>query len=307
VLESVELASRLTIRGSVGTTNWILYADALDPYKWGVLTNVLVTSSPYVVVDWEASPQRRFYQAASGPEAPVMPADPKRWAWIPPGTFTMGSPASEVDRQSNEGPQTQVTITRGFWMERYEVTKGEYQAVMGGSGGETNRPVVTVIWYDATNYCGKLTASERAAGRLPPGYVYRLPTEAEWEYACRAGTTTRFSYGDDPGYAQLGDYAWYVSNSGNTTHAVGLKQPNPWGLYDVEGNVWEWCLDWYGTYPGGTVIDPKGPDTGSQRVFRGGCWYSGGNLCRPALRYACPPGNQYIGVGLRVILAPGQP
>jgi formylglycine-generating enzyme required for sulfatase activity len=313
VLESVRLASSLTIRGSVGTTNCILYADALDPQNWRVLTNVVVTSSPYVVVDWEASPQRRFYQAASGPEAPVMHPDTNRWAWIPPGAFTMGSPGSEEDRYDDEGPQTQVTITRGFWLGRYEVTQGEYGAVMAGNpsyfGGDTNRPVEQVSWYDATNYCATLTERERAAGRLPAGYVYRLPTEAEWEYACRAGTATRFSYGDDPGYAQLGNYAWYWNNSDRTTHAVGLKFPNPWGLYDTHGNVWEWCLDWYGTYPGGSVIDPKGPDTGSFRVFRGSCWGDGGRDLRSAERsdnYAEPFGRNPK-IGFRAVLAPGQP
>jgi formylglycine-generating enzyme required for sulfatase activity len=196
-------------------------------------------------------------------------------------------------------------------MGRYEVTQGEYQAVMGSNpssvGGDTNRPVETVTWYDATNYCGKLTAAERAAGRLPAGYVYRLPTEAEWEYACRAGTTTRFSYGDDPGYSQLGNYAWYGSKSGGTTHTVGLKQPNFWGLYDMAGNVWEWCLDWYGTYPGGSVSDPKGPGSGSIRGIRGGGWHFDGQFCRSAKRDAKTPAYQDSFVGFRAVLAPGQP
>ena len=110
----------------------------------------------------------------------------------------------------------------------------------------------TVSWYDATNYCGELTERERAAGRIATNSVYRLPTEAEWEYACRAGTSTRFSYGDDPGYTNLTNYAWYGDNSGGTTHPVGQKLPNPWGLYDMHGNVWEWCQDWWSdTYPGG--------------------------------------------------------
>ncbi len=114
---------------------------------------------------------------------------------------------------------------------------------------DLQRPVEEVSWNDATNYCAKLTARERAGGRLPAGYIYGLPMEAEWEYACRAGTTTRFSYGDDPNYTQLGNYAWYWENSGGKTHAVGQKLPNPWGLYDMYGSVWECCLDWYGPYP----------------------------------------------------------
>jgi formylglycine-generating enzyme required for sulfatase activity len=241
-----------------------------------------------------------------------MQPDTIRWAWIPPGTFTMGSPASEQHRYDNEGPQTQVTITRGFWMGRYEVTQGEYQAVMGSNpssfSGEPKRPVEQVSWSDATNYCTKLTERERAAKTLPAGYVYRLPTEAEWEYACRAGTTTRFGYGDDPGYAQLGNYAWYGSNSEDTTHAVGLKQPNDWGLHDMRGNVWEWCLDWYGAYPGGSVTDPKGPGSGSHRVIRGGSCRHDGGYCRSACRGSYAPGyRDYYFLGFRAVLAAGQP
>jgi eukaryotic-like serine/threonine-protein kinase len=170
--------------------------------------------------------------------------------WIPPGTFLIGSPEDEVDRSENEGPQTQVTLTQGFWMGKHEVTQGEYLAVVGsnpsyfnGVQGETdygtdlNRPVESVSWDDAVAYCAALTARERAAGRAPMSYAYRLPTEAEWEYACRAGTTTRFSYGDDPGYTHLRDYAWYEGNSERQTHPVGQKLPNPWGLYDMHGNV----------------------------------------------------------------------
>jgi formylglycine-generating enzyme required for sulfatase activity len=310
VLKSVRLASAITIEGSVGSTNWILYADVLDQYTWRVLTNVVVTSSPYVVMDWEATPQKRFYQAASGPEGPevpVIPVNTNRWAWIAPGTFTMGSPASEQDRDSDEGPQTQVTITRGFWLGRYEVTQAEYQAVIGANPsyftGDASRPVEQVSWNDATNYCGKLTEQERAAGRLPAGWAYRLPTEAEWEYACRAGTTTRFSWGDDPGYSQLGNYAWYGANSGSQTHPVGQKQPNPWGLYDMPGNVWEWCWDWYrGSLPGGAVSDPRGPTSGSFRVFRGGCWGDYAQFCRSAFRYSDEPGDRSYYLGFRAAL-----
>jgi formylglycine-generating enzyme required for sulfatase activity len=233
------------------------------------------------------------------------------FVWIPPGTFTMGSPASEQDRDGDEGPQTVVTLTHGFFMGQHEVTQGEYQAVMGSNPsyftGDATRPVDQASWNDATDYCAKLTAAERAAGRLPAGWAYRLPTEGEWEYACRAGTTTRLSYGDDPGYSQLNNYAWWGSNSGSTTHAVGLKQPNPWGLYDMAGNVWEWCSDWYGSYPGGSVTDPRGATSGSYRVFRGGSWVFDGLRCRSAFRDSSTPDFRFIDIGFRAVLAPGQP
>ncbi len=229
---------------------------------------------------------------------------------IKPGTFTMSSPGTEVDRYSNnEGPQTVVTLTKAFWMGKYEVTQAEYLALMGSNPseilGDLKRPVEHVYWNDAMNYCTKLTSQERAAGRLPAGYVYRLPTEAEWEYACRAGTTTRFSFGDDPNYTQLGNYAWFSSNSGGTTHPVGMKLPNPWGLYDMHGNVWEWCLDWIGVYPGGSMTDPRGPNTGSSRADRGGGWADDGRYCRSACRGGFLPDVATYLVGFRPVLAPG--
>jgi formylglycine-generating enzyme required for sulfatase activity len=151
--------------------------------------------------------------------------DPKlasRLVWIPPGMFTMGSPPLEKRREADEGPQTRVTLTRGFWMGRYLVTQGDYQSVMGYNPshftGDWNRPVERVSWFDATNYCGKLTEQHKTARRILMNYAYRLPTEAEWEYACRAGTTTRFSYGDDPTYEHLTYYAWYSGNSGGLPH-----------------------------------------------------------------------------------------
>jgi formylglycine-generating enzyme required for sulfatase activity len=231
----------------------------------------------------------------------------EHWVWINPGAFTMGSPTDEADRKANEGPQTQVTLSQGFWMSKYETTQAEYRLVMGTDPsygkGDAKLPVETVSWDDATDYCDKLTARERDAGRLPAGYEYRLPTEAEWEYGCRAGTTTRFSHGDDSGYTQLGDYAWYYANSGNTTHPVGVKKPNAWGLYDMHGNVWEWCGDFYSEYPGGSTTDPRGPNTGTNRVFRGGGWGANGGACRAAFRVSSWPGNRGNGIGFRPVLA----
>jgi YD repeat-containing protein len=233
--------------------------------------------------------------------------DPENLTWIPPGTFTMGSPVTEKDRDASEGPQTQVTISKGFWMSKYEVTQGNYQAVMGSNPsyftGDLQRPVEMVTWLEATNYCGVLTARERAAGRLPAG-SYRLPTEAEWEYSCRAGATTRFYYGDDPNYTDLGLYAWY---SGGQTHPVGLKRPNQWDLYDMSGNVWEWCSDWHGAYPGGSVNDPTGSLSGSYRVFRGGGWNYGSSYCRSSFRGYVLPDGRHSDIGFRPVLADAGP
>jgi formylglycine-generating enzyme required for sulfatase activity len=236
----------------------------------------------------------------------------------------MGSPKNEVDRDEWEGPQTAVTISRGFYMGKYEVTQAEYLAVMGnnpsyfngiGSGAgpsadygiDLRRPVESVSWNDATNYCGVLTQREQAAGRIPANSVYRLPTEAEWEYACRAWTSTRFSYGDDPGYTNLTNYAWYDANSGGRTHPVGQKLPNPWGLYDMHGNVWEWCQDWFGLYPGGIALDPQGPTEPWNRVIRNGSWRNPATYIRSANRDNAGPESTINDVGFRVVLAPGQP
>jgi formylglycine-generating enzyme required for sulfatase activity len=192
-------------------------------------------------------------------------------------------------------------------MSRYEIMQREYLAVLGGNpsycSGDLDRPVESVSWSEAKDYCAGLTAQERRAGRLPAGYVYRLPTEAEWEYACRAGTTNRFSHGDDPDYSGLAQYAWYGRLGGNTTHPVGEKRPNAWGLYDMHGNVGEWCLDWDGAYRGGSVTDPA-PSAGSGPVARGGGWQYPGRSCRSAFRDGFYPGFKSDYLGFRPVLAP---
>ena len=231
----------------------------------------------------------------------------KTMSWIRPGNYTMGSPRNENGRQSHEGPQTKVTISKGFWMGKYEVTQEEFKSLMGTNPsqfkGELNLPVDTVTWNEAMSYCERYTLKNKREGLLPDGYEYRLPTSAEWEYACRAGTTTRFNFGNDE--SQLGEYAWYVSNSNNRTHPVGQKNPNRWGLYDMHGNLWEWCLDWYYTYPGGSVIDPRGPNTGEGRVMnRGGGWAYDAKVNRSAHYDGNGPGNRYFHQGFRIVLAP---
>jgi formylglycine-generating enzyme required for sulfatase activity len=168
--------------------------------------------------------------------------------------------------------------------------------------------VETVNWHDATNYCGAFTQREREAGRIATNSVYRLPTEAEWEYACRGWTSTRFSHGDDPGYTNLTHYAWYDEKNGGMTHPVGQKLPNPWGLHDMHGNVWEWCQDWWSdSLPGGIAVDPQGPGTGSLRLIRGGNWIDYARNCRSAFRDNFDPDFRGNFIGFRVLLAPGQP
>lgn len=226
----------------------------------------------------------------------------------------MGSPRSETDRESDE-EQVSVTLSRGFWLGQTEVTQGLWESVMGTTPwvehGDTdsyragaNYPVVYVNWEDATEFCRKLTARERAAGRLPSGWAYQLPTEAQWEYACRAGTTTPYN-GDGTGV--LGDYAWYAVNAWDIgeryAHLVGQKKANRWGLYDMHGNVWEWCQDWYGgKLPGGR--DPLASAGGSLRVCRGGGWYSTARYCRSANRDGSGPSRRDNDLGFRCALSP---
>jgi formylglycine-generating enzyme required for sulfatase activity len=345
----IQVYAGLTITGSVGTVYSIDYVTDLaqtnTPSAWRCLEYLQLSASPYLWADKSApATVKRFYRA-------VAMQAPTNMVFIPPGTFMMGSPTNEVGRSETEGPRTAVIISRGFWMGKHEVTQGEYMAVMGNNpswfsgvrgpgedyGIDLARPVeslsgwwpTTDAWEYATNYCGTQTQRERAAGRIAANAVYRLPTEAEWEHACRAGTSTQFSYGDDPGYwdrenfqevgyTNLARYAWYSGNSGGQTHPVGQKLPNPWGLYDMHGNVREWCQDrcesfWSMALPGGIALDPQGPDSGSAHVARGGCWGSRTFLttassCRSAARTASPGWDGGpIEVGFRVVLAPGQP
>ena len=302
---------QLIVSGEAGNACQIQWTDKLSATnRWFHFGHCTLSNSPSLLSDLtSSSTNSRYYRAVGTPHTNLV--------WISPGTFTMGSPPDEADRGETEGPQTVVTISRGFWMGKFEVTQGEYEAVMGSNPSyfqppnataDTNRPAESVSWDDAVAYCAALTQRERAAGRITTNAVYRLPTEAEWEYACRAWTSTRFSYGDDLGYTNLTNYAWYSDNSGGTTHPVGQKLPNPWGLYDLHGNVWEWCQDWFDTYPGGIALDPQGPATGSTRVVRGGNWlYWNGRArdCRSAYRDYSGYGSGLI--GFRVVLAPGQP
>ena len=292
-----------TVRGrkylvysTIDLRRWDLFSDLIDG------TGDLVTGE---IDPFDATEAFFLVEAVDVLPLPYM-------VWIKPGTFTMGSPLDEKDRDLDEDPLTRVILTGGFWMGKYEVTQREYEKVMGNNPswfrGDPSRPVEQVSWDDAVAYCTRLTQTEFVAGRLPLGYHYRLPTEAEFEYACRAGTTTRFSFGDDLDYSQLGDYAWYSANSGATSHPVGQKKPNLFGLYDIYGNVWEWCLDLYqDRYRGDTVTDPAGPATGITRVFRGGGSDIAAKYCRSAFRNNVLPSRRDNFIGFRVVLATASP
>ena len=281
---------------------------------------------------------------------------------IPAGSFVMGSPKDEADRREDEVPR-EVTITRPFYMGVYEVTQKQYYDIMlpdfdhdswkyfrgpihagaafhyryrdsrswaGPWTGKTMKlqhPMECVTWNKAREFCRKVTQRERKAGRLPKGYVYRLPTEAEWEYACRAGSKGPYNVKGDGDKAEYLKSAKYLGSFANVaagrTMPVGQKKPNAWGLYDMHGNVYEWSLDWYGPYPRGKVKNPTGPAKGSKRVARGGSfngpaphsppghaasgdsYKDAGAFLRSASRYMFNPDvNFYAILGFRVVLAP---
>jgi formylglycine-generating enzyme required for sulfatase activity len=214
---------------------------------------------------------------------------------IPAGKFIMGSPKTEKDRGENE-VQHEVTISKPFYMGIYAVTQKQYEQIMVKTPSfikGAQNPVETVSWDDAVEFCKAL--SQKTGKRVT------LPTEAQWEYACRAGSTTRFSYGDDNEYANLGDYAWYL---GNITHPVGQKKPNAWGLYDMHGNVEQWCSDWYAEdyYANSTKTDPTGAASGTYRVMRGGCCFRLPQYCRSAFRNECAPVYRHYSIGFRVVV-----
>ncbi|MFH1885413.1 MAG: formylglycine-generating enzyme family protein [Pseudomonadota bacterium] len=226
-----------------------------------------------------------------------------KFVWCPPGTYMMGSPSSEPGRYDNE-TQHQVTLTRGFHMQTTEVTQGQWNKVMGSNPSHfedcgADCPVEKVSWDDAQEFIKKLNRME--------GKTYRLPTEAQWEYAARAGSVTAFANGGiiemecghDPSLSVIG---WYCGNASAKTHPVAQKQVNAWGLYDMYGNVYEWCLDWYDGYPSGSVTDPTGPSSGSYRVFRGGCWNNYARICRSANRIRYDPGDRNYNLGFRLSL-----
>ncbi|NLB55858.1 MAG: formylglycine-generating enzyme family protein [Lentisphaerae bacterium] len=225
--------------------------------------------------------------------------------WVEPGSFDIGKidPDFVVEK-----PLHLINITRGYWMGRTEITQDQWVSVMGYnpsffSGDKL--PVEKVSWFECTKFCKKLTQRERRAGRLPEGYVYRLPTEAEWEFAAIGGVKSKgylYAGSDD-----IDEVAWYNGNSGNKTQPVGQRQPNELGLYDMSGNVYEWCHDWLEDYVYTEKTDPKGPDTGNERIVRGGSWSRDPDYCRATYRdesFKWSPKRSHFAFGFRVVLAP---
>ncbi len=219
----------------------------------------------------------------------------------------MGSPTTEASRQSDLEDEHNVSLTKGFYLGKYEVTQAQYEAVMTGVTGDRNatpsnwhgnpdRPVEMVSWDDAQVFLTRL--NEQQAGNLPAGWSYVLPTESQWEYACRAGTSTAYSWGNTISSSN----ANYNPSGYSQTRDVGQYAANPWGFFDMHGNVWEWTADWYqAAYPtGNPVVDPTGPASGSIRVYRGGSWYKDGPFLRSAKRHYLTPGSRYHSIGFRV-------
>ena len=355
VITDTALAPRFTIQSDLGVTNQIQYSADLSQTNWVVLTNLLVTQSPYWFVDVDAPPApRRFYRVlALGTNSPVPPG----MALIPAGSFTMGNCMDSSEGWSEELPLHAVYVS-AFCMEKHEVTKSLWDMVYqwaitngysfdhAGSGKAANHPVQTIDWYDCVKWCNARSEQE---GRTPAYYTsaaqttvyrsgqtnvetncvnwssgYRLPTEAEWEKAARGGLSGhRFPWGDTISesqanyYGNTGSYSYDLGPNGyNATFAIGGEPytspvgyfgANGYGLYDMAGNVLEWCWDWYGEYSSGSQTDPRGPASGSLRVLRGGSWSDGAVNSRAAGRSRDEPTYSYRTFGFRSVLPPGQP
>lgn len=284
----VDIVPKITVDGPLGASTLVEYAPTLEG-PWVAWTNVTIGRNGTVVVDLAARTTALFYRSVSAPPG---------YIWVAPGSFIMGSPPLEPDRVDEE-VQHSVILTRGFWMSDHETTQSEYEDLMGTNPSiikGPNLPVDTVSWNDAAEYCRRLTLRERAAGRIRADRAYRLPTEAEWEYVARAGTTVAR-------YGPLNEIAWNVDNASFRPYAIRQKTPNPWGFYDMLGNVAEWYADWVGPYPKTEVTDPTGLPSGRNRSTRGGSYLGGAPLCRAAARVRGEPAGAFQFVGFRPVLA----
>lgn len=252
----------------------------------------LISLAPQEAVAGDKTPNTRTFTNSIG----------MKFILVPAGSFMMGSPLDEPGRGNNER-QHMVTLTKGFYMGVTEVTRGQWRQIMGNNPSHfqdcgADCPVEFVSWNDCQEFVQSLNQREG-------GNKYRLPTEAEWEYACRAGSITAFANGSiaetgcghDPNLDVMG---WYCGNSRKKPHPVAQRKPNAFGLYDMHGNIWEWCQDWYGPYPSGHVGDPTGPSSGSGRVLRGGGWHEDVEGCRSALRLGRSPTSRAGTLGFRL-------
>jgi formylglycine-generating enzyme required for sulfatase activity len=281
-------AHRIDIR----KTRWFLFIFpgfllAVGPIAWPFVD--LYARTPCILYQRQPVAQPGEVSIAQGIE----------FVWIPPGRFWMGSPTRELGHEDDERLHI-VTLRYGFWMSRYEITRAQWEAVMGLNPsrppGKPDEPITGVLWQDCRDFLGNLNTVRDAS--------FRLPTETEWEYACRALTTGTYSFEGDA--AQLAEHGWFADNSERKARPVGQKTPNAWGLYDMHGNVWEWCEDWYGPYPTGRVIDPTGPVSGTYHVIRGGACDSPPEDCRSAARNFFMEGyfhDTHV-LGFRVVRAP---
>jgi len=310
IQERLQLAAKRIIVAAAVASNSV--KSAAKRPRLALLSAIAITLVVCWLLIWSFWPAGTFAGTRAGQKRDDNSLKTKL-VWIPPGDFTMGSPKNEKDRFDNEGP-VQVSLTKGFWLGQHEVTQAEWQRAMQTTpwsgrdnvkeGGDF--PATYVSWFDATEFCKKLSEIERSGGRLPSGWKYSLPTEAQWEYACRAGSRSRFSFGDDE--SDLGEYAWFAKNATddaeNYAHQVARKKANSWGLYDMHGNVSEWCRDIdVDKLPGGAdpeVSDPRH----TYRVCRGGCWRMTATYCRSAGRPGNIPSTRGNCVGFRVALVP---
>jgi formylglycine-generating enzyme required for sulfatase activity len=258
-----------------------------------------ITPQPSVVANQPSERQRAVPLAMGGTKA----GEEREFAgtmmvWCPPTGpegFKMGSPEDEEGRGDYETQHT-VVLTKGFWLAKTECTQGQWESVTGENSSDftgTDHPVENVSWDDVQGYLAKMNTQKV----LPSGWKWDLPSEAQWEYACRAGTETAFA--GDPG-----EMAWHFHNSGGKTNPVVTKKANAWGLHDLHGNVLEWCSDWYGDHDVASATDPTGPETGLSRVTRGGGWFFYAGHCRSASRREYSPDERYEYLGFRVAAVP---
>ncbi|QDU97664.1 SUMF1/EgtB/PvdO family nonheme iron enzyme [Lignipirellula cremea] len=302
---------------------WLVFADWLedrgDPR--GELVRLRHGLTRSIEVEGRAGKESRLQELLAAGVEPITPTRTNsigmKLSLIPPGKFLMGSPASEKNRMEWED-QVAVTLTRAFYLGETEVTQAQWKAVMGAEPWRDDDddfqegpeyPATYVSWDDAVAFCRNLTKQEHSAGRLAQGWRYALPTEAQWEYACRAGTTTAYSFGDDP--ALLGDYAWFIENAWDLgeeyAHEVRLKKPNAWNLYDMHGNACEWCADYWHhrEIPNlSPQSDPTGPTEDLGRVLRSGCGYKEAHYCRSSFRDGTLPTDRGDSLTFRLAAIP---